>query len=404
MTASTSSEQTLDTVDDELAAALGSALAEQWRTDRGPQRPTIRIERAEDHILAAVLCTRRPATAATTIAHVWHAPGIAGAEAALERLIGEVITDAEQHGDVAVKWQSSDDAHSPERLGFTPMRPPYRSAAGTEGVTGHIRWLRPVTHEQPPYYAQTSSFTCGAVTALLAQEIRGSQGFGADESNRDHEVDFWRRASNYPACEPIGLAVALRESLADAAGTAPVDVFLDTEDPVLLEPYPDGFDRAFREELQANSLRKALGSDIPVRRERIPVETLAARLQAGELALLLLNTEAMYGFAVPHWVLPTPRPTRWSSWPTRGSPRTGARPGWTPPNCRSPPRSWTACSPGARMATAAWCSSAGPNRWCRSARRHARGAGRWAARAACRSAGPRSRGFRDRRRPAPAPR
>jgi hypothetical protein len=160
-----------------------------------------------------------------------------------------------------------------------------------------------VEHDEPPYYSQTSTFTCGAVAALLAMEIRGTAGFGPDEGNRDRELDFWRRASNYPSCEPIGLAVALRESVADAMGTSPVEVFLDADGPVLLETYPPGFERGLREELQASSLRKALGSDIGVRRERIPVTEVAARLAAGELALLLLDLEPMFGFSVPHWVL-----------------------------------------------------------------------------------------------------
>lgn len=288
-------------VDDEVAAALGAPLAAEWRADRGAHELSVHVARAGGRVVAAVLTSRRPATAASKIAQAWC--DVSGSPAALERLVAAVVADAERRGDVAVKWQSTDDSDLPARLGFVSMRMPYRSAAGTEGVAGHIRWLRPVAHEQPPYYAQTSTFTCAAVTALLATEIRGSHGFGADERNRDHEVDFWRRASNYPACEPIGLAVALRESLTDAAGTSPVEVFLDTADPVLLEPYPDGFDRAFRVELQTNSLRKALGSDVSVRRERVSVDDLAARLHAGELALLLLNTDAMYGFAVPHWVL-----------------------------------------------------------------------------------------------------
>ncbi|WP_308287516.1 peptidase C39 family protein [Cryobacterium sp. 1639] len=250
-----------------------------------------------------MITTRRPATAASKIAHVWQAAGVAGAEAALENLVAEVIVDAERRGDVAVKWESDVGIRLPERLGFSRMRSPYRSAAGTEGVTGYIRWLRADAHDEPPYYSQTSSFTCGAVAAILALEIRGSGGFAADDSNRDSEIDFWRRASNYPSCEPIGLAVALRESLVDAAGTSPVEVFLDTGEAVLLESYPDGFDRRFREELQAHSLRKALTSDIGVRRERVSIDEIAARVGAGELALLLIDLEPMMGFAVPHWVL-----------------------------------------------------------------------------------------------------
>jgi hypothetical protein len=210
---------------------------------------------------------------------------------------------ARERGNIAVKWQSFAGDLPPRHRGFTSMRAPYQSAAGTEGVRGYILWLNPVTHDEPPYYAQTSTFTCGAVTALLASEIRGSGGFKVDGNNRDRELAFWRQASNFPACEPIGLAVALRGSIDDAAGTAPVDVFLDTNGPALLETFPDGFDRKFREELQVNSLRQALNSDITVHRERLSIDELVTRIEAGDLALGLIDTQLMYGFAVPHWVL-----------------------------------------------------------------------------------------------------
>ncbi|GAB2451755.1 hypothetical protein HD599_002481 [Conyzicola lurida] len=287
-------------IDDDLAAALAPDRLSLWTADRGPQPSTVYVERADGVPIAAVLATRRPATAATKIADVWLSDG-AGAEAALAKLVDAVVDESLSRGDVAVKWQGV--VASPERYGFTPLRTPYASAPGTEGVAGFVRWLRPVPHDEPPYYSQTSTFTCGAVTALLASEIRGSGGFGADAGNRDRELDFWRTASNYPTCEPVGLAVALRESLDDAAGTNPVEVFLDHDGPVLLESYTAAFDRSFRAELQANSLQKALGSDIAVRRERVSVAEIESRLRDGELALLLIDLEPMYGFTVPHWVL-----------------------------------------------------------------------------------------------------
>ena len=87
------------------------------------------------------------------------------------------------------------------------------------------------------------------------------------------------------------------------AGGEPVAQLIGAEGPALLEAYPSGFDRSFREELQASSLSQALGSDIAVNRQRIAIDVLAARIQAGDLALLLINTQLMYGFAAPHWVL-----------------------------------------------------------------------------------------------------
>lgn len=291
-------------VDDDLAAAIGADRAAQWGIDRGPQRPSIRVAHLNGRPVAALLTTRRPATLATKIAHVWRAADDPEADDALARLVQEEVADAERRGDLAVKWQCDDDVAPPESLGFTRMRTPYRSGAGTEGTTtGHIRWLRETHHVEPPYYSQTSSFSCGAVTALLASEIRGSGGFADGADNRDIELDFWRRASNYPTCEPVGLAVALRESFADDAGRSPVEVFLDTEGPVLLESYSTRFDRAFRAELQEHSLHRARASDVAVRRDRVGVEQIAARIRGGELALLLIDLEPMYGFSVPHWVL-----------------------------------------------------------------------------------------------------
>jgi len=293
-------------LDDDLAAALGADVSALWQIDRGPNPVSVHVERLEGRPIAAVLATHRPATSATKIAHLWRASGVGEADAALHRLLDEVVVEARRRGDAVVKFQSGDGSAPPAHLGFAPMRAPYLSAPGTDGVTGFSLWLRPVPHVEPPYYPQTSSFTCGAVTALLASEIRGSGGFDAardSDGNRDIELDFWRRASNYPSCEPVGLAVALRESLDDAAGTNPVEVFLDTDGPVLLESYSTGFDRSFREELQANSLRKALASDIAVNRERVSVDEIAARVSAGELALLLIDLEPMFGYAVPHWVL-----------------------------------------------------------------------------------------------------
>ena len=301
-------------LDDDLATALGAAPANRWQIDRGPNPTSVHVERRDGRPISAVLTTRRPATSSTTIAHSWTATGIEGADVALHRLLDAVLADARQRGDAVVKWRSTDGVEPPGGFGFARMRAPYTSAPGTDGVTGFALWLRPVPHVEPPYYSQTSSFTCGAVTALLATEIRRSDAVASDgrggfdpsrdaDGNRDIELDFWRRASNYPSCEPVGLAVALRESLDDAAGTNPVEVFLDTDGPVLLESYTAPFDRAFREELQANSLRKALASDIAVRRDRVPVDEIAARVGGGELALLLIDLEPMFGFAVPHWVL-----------------------------------------------------------------------------------------------------
>ncbi|KPC79683.1 hypothetical protein ADL27_48020, partial [Streptomyces sp. NRRL F-6602] len=56
--------------------------------------------------------------------------------------------------------------------GFTPLRPPVtREQAGPE--TGYVRLLHDGAVAEPPYYGQTTHFTCGAVTALVVGTLPG---------------------------------------------------------------------------------------------------------------------------------------------------------------------------------------------------------------------------------------
>lgn len=301
-------------IDGELEAALGPVRAAEWRRHRGSSPAEVRVELVDGQVVAAVLTTRRRATLATKIADTWQAQG---ARADLAKLVETVVGDAESRGDVVVTSQSPCVFPVPTTLGFERMPAPHGPAVG---LLGYRRWLCPVVVREVRHYAQTSTFTCAAVAALLALDLRGAgddhaatrAGVVPDTAtvseaatgfDRDRELDFWRRASNYPSCEPIGLAVALRESLGESAGGAPVEVFLDAEGPVLLEAYPDGFDRSFRVELQAHSLRAAQRIGIAVRRERVTVGEIARRVAAGEMALLLIDLESLLGFTVPHWVL-----------------------------------------------------------------------------------------------------
>ncbi|MFF2387866.1 peptidase C39 family protein [Agromyces sp. NPDC058104] len=307
-------------LDDDLLSALGEARAARWASPRAPYSPRIDLAHRDGRAAAAALTSRRGATAAVKIVDVWWRDE-ADAEAAAG-LVDEIVARAAAAGDAAVKWEVPLGRELPgfalER-GFVPLAPPHPSAPGTLASHGHVRWLRDVPHEEAPYYAQTTLYTCGAVSGLLAVEATGSVGFaGASDAapdgsadaapadrpapsiaDRDLELAFWRRASNYPAIEPVGLGVVMRETL---PAETPVEVFLDHDGPVLIEAYT-GFERDFRAELQAESLRQAATAGVPVHRTRIAIEEVARRIAGGELALLLVDEAPMHGEAGPHWVL-----------------------------------------------------------------------------------------------------
>jgi hypothetical protein len=177
------------------------------------------------------------------------------------------------------------------------MRRPW-AAVGTEDVRGYVAWLTDASHDEVGYYAQTTLFTCGAVAALIAADAQGRPGLTGGPDDRDLEIAFWRGASNYPACEPVGLAVALDELIE----TTGVEVALDLEGPALLESYSD-FDRDFRAELQDESRRKAAARGIPVRDDRVEIDEIARRVSSGEQALLLIDEAPMHGEVGPHWII-----------------------------------------------------------------------------------------------------
>ncbi|GAA1862293.1 peptidase C39 family protein [Microbacterium koreense] len=271
-------------------AGAGAERVARWRTPREGYRPIATAARdADGAVIAAVLTSARPATAATKIVDLWWRDA-----AAADALLAGVVETARERGDVAVKWQDADDelAHA---HGFAPLRAPW-AAVGTESTRGAVRWLETSDHDEPGYYAQTTLFTCGAVAGLIATE-RHIDGFTGSADDRDRELALWRNASNYPACEPVGLAVALN----DAVSAAVVEVALDLAGPALLEDFT-GFDYDFRAELQQDSLRQAGERGVPVRRDRVEVEEIVRRVAAGERALLLIDEAPMHGEVGPHWV------------------------------------------------------------------------------------------------------
>ncbi|MFK4837234.1 peptidase C39 family protein [Microbacterium sp. ZW T2_14] len=283
-------------VADELEAlGVPAERLGRWRLSREGYRATAWVSRdANGAAITAALTSGRPATAAVKIVDVWWRD-----ESAATALLDTIIARSRALGDAAVKWEIPVGAVLPEfaaEKGFVAMRRPW-AAVGTEDVGGFVRWLSSPHHDEPGYYAQTTLFTCGAVAALIAAEGSAGGGFRGDDTDRDTEIGFWRRASNYPACEPVGLAVALHDHLG-----APVEVALDTDGPALLEGFT-GFDRSFRAELQQDSLRQAGERGIPVRRDRVDVAELARRVGAGERALLLIDEAPMHGETGPHWIV-----------------------------------------------------------------------------------------------------
>ncbi|MBT0768824.1 peptidase C39 family protein [Kineosporia sp. J2-2] len=272
-----------------------AATLERWcGADRSASRPRLVVATA-GHTdtgtggtwTAVALVTARPHTASVKIV------GAAGEPTAIDAVIEAIAADAVESGAVQLKWEGepAGSAH-----GFVPMSPPLPSGPGTgTQATGLVRWLVPdVTLHPTPYYAQTTLVSCGAVTALSAAAAVTGDDLTLDA---DGEVAFWQEATNHPACEPVGLGVALARRHPELA----VTVALDTDRPVILE-HLDGQERDWRAALQRESRRAAADLGIPVEAERLRLPDLAGAVRAGTGALLLIDLTLMRGLPFPHWV------------------------------------------------------------------------------------------------------
>ncbi|MEV1022946.1 peptidase C39 family protein [Streptomyces sp. NPDC050264] len=265
---------------------------ERWRAvDRSAHAPHIVAvsgDSGEDWT-AAALVTARPNTAYLKIVD---------AVGDVPAAVSAVVDHGRRRGLAQLKWEgwtaSPEDAAA---AGFTALSPPLTQSEGAAGPdAGYVRWLCDGVVTEPPYYGQTTHFTCGAVTALVAQAHAGTLPWEA--LDREAELRLWRDATNFFACEPVGLGVALHR----AWPASPVTVHLDTDRPVLLGHYPEN-DQEWRALLQRASRTDAERERVPVDPRRLSLTAIRDAIGRREHVLLLLSLAGMQGFEVPHWVL-----------------------------------------------------------------------------------------------------
>ncbi|EAR25793.1 hypothetical protein A20C1_07933 [marine actinobacterium PHSC20C1] len=289
-----------------LRRALGVERAAHWQRDREPYNPQVWVLRNESGTAAAIT-SGRPNTRYTKLIDLWADPEASPTDLTARRLLDEVIATSVARGDACLKWQLPSDAELPafaDDLGFIELREPISSADGTQGVRGFALWHDNWPHDQLRYYGQTTMFTCGAVAAMTALSHLGLEPFAdtEDEGARERELAFWRAATNFPACEPLGLAVAVHDVITQAATGITLELHLDTTEPTLLESY-EGEERVFREQLQEQSRAEAASRGIQQHTAPLSIEQISARVSAGELAVLLIEEEPMHDASTPHWVV-----------------------------------------------------------------------------------------------------
>jgi hypothetical protein len=312
-----------------LAGTLAANRLALWKAPGALWAPrTIAVHDGDGVLVAAALTTARPYNAYRKIVDLIVAPQhdeVEAYAAALRGAIDDVPPNAdgtrpapivvrfEEHPSVAPL--STGAVSALHEAGFVRDPDPVPSVPSTvPGNSAHVRswsqWREAKSGASPvrgvPYYGQTTDVTCGAVAALTALEAAGLGRFGSDGAdNHGHELAFWRRATNLPACEPIGLGVTTATEVSahtPALGTP--RVILSTDEYVLLEEFADDpLELKLRQQLQKESLREAQTLGVPVERRWIEVAEIRDLVASGSYVCLLIDLEPLIADPTPHWVL-----------------------------------------------------------------------------------------------------
>lgn len=165
-----------------------------------------------------------------------------------------------------------------------------------------IRHIEPGQILQPaPWFQQTTEFTCGPASLLMAMA-------GLDKGikpSQEQELDIWREATTifmtagHGGSHPLGLALAAKKRGFD------VTVYISTDKPLFLEGVRTEskkqimrvVDRQFREQAKKEKIKTVYAD--------VTQAQIAQALARQHAVIILISTYLMDGRKAPHWVTVT---------------------------------------------------------------------------------------------------
>lgn len=154
------------------------------------------------------------------------------------------------------------------------------------------------TMQPKPYYEQTTEFTCGPATLMMAlKTLQPSY-----DMNRAEELQIWREAttifmtSGHGGCSPHGLALsAWRRGLK-------AHLYINRPGAPFLDGVRDDEKKAVIELVHEDFMRQIATTDIEISVQSLAAEQLHAMIQSGKPVLALISTWRLNRNKAPHWV------------------------------------------------------------------------------------------------------
>lgn len=158
---------------------------------------------------------------------------------------------------------------------------------------------RPLEHT--PYYAQTTPFSCGPSSLLMAMASLDK----SYSANRTDELRIWRESttvymtSGHGGCSPVGLALSAKRRGFN------VDLYLSSQETPFVDSVRDNEKRSVIEQVHKDYLAELLLLGVEPLIETLSSDQLVVELKQGKVALCLISTWRLNRNKAPHWVLAT---------------------------------------------------------------------------------------------------
>lgn len=282
----------------EAAQGLPNMIAERLAETRSARGRLVLIARRGDTIVGLLVGRRRRTTTMLRIALFWVDtcdidPSSIGRElvSALEEL---------SFGSDILTWRIAADAGEediPQSLrGLTGVVVPRSGAIYSER---QLRNDGATTNSKTPIYTQTTGFTCGSASLMMAFA-------GLDPSSgmdRHLEMIMWREATTVVSmdgpggCDPYGLALAV------ASRGYGVRVFMSTSETILIDRGNTEAKRELMKFVQTDFKSRVLESGIKVEDRAFTIAELRDAITGGAIAVVLIDQQETHGRTAPHWVV-----------------------------------------------------------------------------------------------------
>lgn len=192
--------------------------------------------------------------------------------------------------------------HLYEKLGFVvfgTFEDYYEDHRDALRMQKRIRYVpENLRHRDVPWYQQTTPFTCGPASLMMAMAALDSTA----RPSQELELDIWREATTiymtagHGGCHPIGLALAAQSREFQAT------VMINKTEPLFVEGVRTAEKKQVLTVVHNHFVEQAEQAGVPIVNGNITQRQLEEFLDEGALVLMLISTYRMDSRKAPHWV------------------------------------------------------------------------------------------------------